>query len=165
MLQGEGNVAHENTSLGRFMLTDVAPAPKGVPQIEVTFEIDVNGIVQVTALDQATGRQQNITVRAASGLTQSQVDKARTEADKQAKREDGMRHREKVTAQLQGLIQSTRKTYELLQPRLTEQERKQATAALSRAEQTRDGSLEDLESALATLETTAEALGQAMLRG
>jgi molecular chaperone DnaK len=165
VLQGEGNMAHENTSLGKFMLTDVAPAPKGVPQIEVTFEIDVNGIVQVTALDQATGRQQNITVRAASGLTQSEVEKARTEADKQSKREEGMRQREKVTAQLQGLIQSTRKTYELLHSKLTEQERSQATAALSRAEQTREGSLEDLQSALATLETTAEALGQAMMRG
>jgi molecular chaperone DnaK len=165
VLQGEGNMAHENTSLGRFMLTDVAPAPKGVPQIEVTFEIDVNGIVQVTALDQATGRQQNITVRAASGLTQSEVDKARTEADKQGKREDSMRQRDKVTAQLHGLIQSTRKTYELLQTRLTEQERSQATAALNRAEQTKDGSLEDLQAALSTLETTAEALGQAMLRG
>jgi molecular chaperone DnaK len=165
VLQGEGTTAHENTSLGKFMLTDVAPAPKGVPQIEVTFEIDVNGIVQVTALDQATGRQQNITVRAASGLTQSEVEKARTEADKQAKREEGMRQREKVTAQLQGLIQSTRKTYELLQSKLTDQERSQATAALSRAEQTREGSIEDLQAALATLETTAEALGQAMMRG
>ncbi len=165
VLQGEGNMAHENTSLGKFMLTDVAPAPKGVPQIEVTFEIDVNGIVQVTALDQATGRQQNITVRAASGLTQSEVDKARTEADKQSKREEGMRQRDKVTAQLQGLIQSTRKTYELLHAKLTDQERSQATAALSRAEQTREGSLEDLQAALATLETTAEALGQAMMRG
>jgi molecular chaperone DnaK len=165
VLQGEGNMAHENTSLGKFMLTDVAPAPKGVPQIEVTFEIDVNGIVQVTALDQATGRQQNITVRAASGLTQSEVDKARTEADKQSKREEGMRQRDKVTAQLQGLIQSTRKTYELLHAKLTDQERSQATAALSKAEQTREGSLEDLQAALATLETTAEALGQAMMRG
>ena len=165
VLQGEANVAHDNTSLGKFMLTDVAPAPKGVPQIEVTFEIDVNGIVQVTALDQATGRQQNITVRAASGLTQSEVDKARTETDKQAKREDGMRQRDKVTAQLQGLIQSTRKTYELLHAKLTEQERTQTTIALSKAEQTREGSLEDLQTALATLETTAEALGQAMMRG
>jgi molecular chaperone DnaK len=165
VLQGEGTSAHENTSLGKFMLTDVAPAPKGVPQIEVTFEIDVNGIVQVTAMDQATGRQQNITVRAASGLTPSEVEKARTEQDKQSKREDGMRQRDKVTAQLQGLIQSTRKTYELLQPKLTAEERTQATAALNRAEQTREGSLEELQAALSTLETTAEALGQAMLRG
>jgi molecular chaperone DnaK (HSP70) len=76
-----------------------------------------------------------------------------------------MRQRDKVTAQLQGLIQSTRKTYELLHAKLTEQERSQATTALSRAEQTREGSLEDLQAALATLETTAEALGQAMMRG
>ncbi|HXV63988.1 MAG TPA: molecular chaperone DnaK [Vicinamibacteria bacterium] len=165
VLQGEGSLAHENTSLGRFMLTDVAPAPRGVPQIEVTFEIDVNGIVQVTALDQATGRQQNITVKAGSGLTQSQVEKARTEAERQAKLEETLREREKVSGQLQGLIHSTRKTYQLLQTKLTDEERQQATQALDRAEQTREGSLEDLQSALANLETTAEALGQAMLRG
>ncbi|HSF15594.1 MAG TPA: molecular chaperone DnaK [Vicinamibacteria bacterium] len=165
VLQGEGSLAHENTSLGRFMLTDVAPAPRGVPQIEVTFEIDVNGIVQVTALDQATGRQQNITVKAGSGLTQSQVEKARTEAERQARLEETLREREKVSGQLQGLIHSTRKTYQLLQTKLTAEERQQATQALDRAEQTREGSLEDLQSALASLETTAEALGQAMLRG
>ena len=108
VLQGEGTMAHENTSLGRFMLSDVSPAPKGVPQIEVIFEIDVNGIVQVTALDQATGRQQNITVRAASGLTQSQVDKARTETDQQLQVEEGRKERDRIVGQLRGLTQSTR---------------------------------------------------------
>jgi molecular chaperone DnaK len=165
VLQGEGQRAEENTSLGRFRLGRLAPAPAKEPKIEVTFEIDVNGILQVTALDQATGRQQNITVRAASGLTQSELDNARAEADKRAKLENGLRQREKATAQLQGLIQSTRKTYELLRPRLTEEERNRATAALIRAEQTRDGSLAELQSARATLEATAEALEQAMLRG
>ena len=165
VLQGEGTMAHENTSLGRFMLTDVAPAPKGVPQIEVTFEIDVNGIVQVTAMDQATGRQQNITVRAASGLTQSQVDKARTEQQHQLTVEDGMKKRDKIVGQLQGLTQSTRKTFELLSAKLTEDERSNATSALSQADQAKDGSLEEVQAALSVLETTAEALGQAMLRG
>ena len=165
VLQGEGTMAHENTSLGRFMLTDVAPAPKGVPQVEVTFEIDVNGIVQVTAMDQATGRQQNITVRAASGLTQSQVDKARTEQQHQITLEDGMKARDKIVGQLQRLTQSTRKTFELLSAKLTEDERSNATSALSQADQAKEGSLEQVQAALSVLETTAEALGQAMLRG
>ena len=165
VLQGEGTMSHENTSLGRFMLTDVAPAPKGVPQVEVTFEIDVNGIVQVTALDQATGRQQNITVRAASGLTQSEVEKAKTEASQQSKLEEGLKERDRIGGQLQGLTQSTRKTFELLSAKLTDQERNSAAEALTQAEQAKQGSLEQLQSALAQLETTAEALGQAMLRG
>lgn len=165
VLQGEGAMSHENTSLGRFMLTDVAPAPKGVPQIEVIFEIDVNGIVQVTALDQATGRQQNITVRAASGLTQSEVEKARTENQQQIHLEEGLKERDRVVGQLQGLTQSTRKTFELLSAKLTDQERNSATEALTQAEKAKEGSLEQLQTALSLLETTAEALGQAMLRG
>ena len=165
VLQGEGTMAHENTSLGRFMLSDVSPAPKGVPQIEVIFEIDVNGIVQVTALDQATGRQQNITVRAASGLTQSQVDKARTETDQQLQVEEGRKERDRIVGQLRGLTQSTRKTFELLSAKLTEDERSSATHALTKAEQAKEGSLDELQAALSILETTAEALGQAMLRG
>ena len=165
VLQGEGTMAHENTSLGRFMLSDVSPAPKGVPQIEVIFEIDVNGIVPVTALDQATGRQQNITVRAASGLTQSQVDKARTETDQQLQVEEGRKERDRIVGQLRGLTQSTRKTFELLSAKLTEDERSSATHALTKAEQAKEGSLDELQAALSILETTAEALGQAMLRG
>ncbi len=165
VLQGEGTMAHENTSLGRFMLSDVSPAPKGVPQIEVIFEIDVNGIVQVTALDQATGRQQNITVRAASGLTQSEVAKARTENDQQVQLEEGFKERDRIVGQLQGLTQSTRKTFELLSAKLTDEERSSATQALTKAEQAKEGSLDELQAALSILETTAEALGQAMLRG
>ncbi len=165
VLQGEGTMAHENTSLGRFMVTDVAPAPKGVPQIEVIFGIDVNGIVQVTALDQATGRQQNITVRAASGLTQSEVEKARTESDQQLQVEEGRKERDRIIGQLQGLTQSTRKTFELLSAKLTEEERSSATQALTKVDQAREGSLDELQAALSILETTAEALGQAMLRG
>ena len=147
------------------MLTDVSPAPKGVPQIEVIFEIDVNGIVQVTALDQATGRQQNITVRAASGLTESQVDKARTESNQQLQTEEGLKERDRIVDQLQGLTQSTRKTFELLSAKLTEEERSSATQALTKADQAKEGSLDELQAALSILETTAEALGQAMLRG
>jgi molecular chaperone DnaK len=165
VLQGENEVAAVNTSLGRFQLSDIAPAPKGVPQIEVSFEIDVNGIVQVTATDQATGRLQNITVRAQSGLTETEVHRLSEENQDLAMQEKSDKEREAVATQLQGLIGSTRKTFELLSSKLTEQERTQATEILDGAQKAKEGSLEDIKTALAQLESTAEALGQAMLRG
>jgi molecular chaperone DnaK len=158
-------MAHENTSLGRFMLTNVAPAPKGVPHIEITFKLDVNGIVQVTAMDQATGCQRNITVRTASGLTHSQVDKARTEQQHQITFDDGMNERDKIVGQLRRLTQSMKKTFTFLSAKLAEVERSNATGAFSQAEQAKDGSLEEVQAALWVLETTAEALGQAKLHG
>ena len=166
VLQGQGQRANENTSLGRFTLTDIAPAPKGVPQIEVTFEIDVNGIVHVTALDQATGRQQDITVCAASGMTQSEVEKAKTEAVRAQELEAGLKERDRIIGQLQGLTQSTRKTFELLASKLTDEERANATDALKKADSAKENDdIEQVRTALSNLETTAEALGQAMLRG
>jgi molecular chaperone DnaK len=165
VLQGENDMAAFNTSLGRFQLTDIAPAPKGVPQIEVSFEIDVNGIVQVEAIDQATGRLQNITIRAQSGLSESEVDRLRQESEGLEVQERTGKERERIANQLQGLIGSTRKTFELLSSKLTEEERTQASEALDGAQQAKEGSFEDLKAALARLESTAEALGQAMLRG
>jgi len=165
VLQGENEQAAYNTSLGKFQLTDIAPAPKGVPQIEVTFEIDVNGIVQVTALDQATGRRQNIVTRAGSGLTQAEVDRLRGEAETHKKEEKKEHERDHVAGQLQGLIESTRKSFDALAEKLTEEEKSKASTALADAEQHKNGNLEELQGALTRLESTAEALQQALLRG
>ena len=165
VLHGERQRADENTSLGRFSLTDIAPGPKGVPQIEVTFEIDVNGIVHVTALDQATGRQQDITVRASSGMTQTEVEKAKTEAKQAQELEDSLQVRARIIGQLQGLTQSTRKTFSILSSKLTDRERAMATEAIETAELANNHSdIEHIKKALANLEITAVALGQAMLR-
>jgi molecular chaperone DnaK len=165
VLQGENEQAAYNTSLGKFQLTDIAPAPKGVPQIEVTFEIDVNGIVQVTALDQATGRRQNIVTRAGSGLTQAEVDRLRVEAEAHKKDEKKEQERDHVAGQLLGLIESTRKSFDALAEKLTEEEKSQASSALADAEQHKNGNLDEIRGALTRLETTAEALQQALLRG
>jgi molecular chaperone DnaK len=165
VLQGENEQAAYNTSLGKFQLTDIAPAPKGVPQIEVIFEIDVNGIVQVTALDQATGRRQNIVTRAGSGLTQAEVDRLRGEAETHKKEEKKEHERDHVAGQLQGLIESTRKSFDALAEKLTEEEKSKASTALADAEQHKNGNLEELQGALTRLESTAEALQQALLRG
>ncbi len=80
MLQGERPLARDNKTIGRFMLDGILPAPRGVPQIEVTFDIDANGILNVSAKDKATGREQRITITASSGLSKEEVDRLVKEA-------------------------------------------------------------------------------------
>jgi molecular chaperone DnaK len=84
VLQGERPMARDNKSLGKFILDGIPPAPRGVPQIEVTFDIDANGILKVTALDKATGRSQNITITASSGLSDEEVEQMKTDAEAHA---------------------------------------------------------------------------------
>ncbi len=94
VVQGERPMAADNKSLGAFQLDKIPPAPRGIPQIEVTFDIDANGIVTVTAKDKATGRSQHITITASSGLSQTEVEKMRQEAEVHA--EDDRKHKELV---------------------------------------------------------------------
>lgn len=96
VVQGERSMATDNKSLGRFMLDGVLPAPRGVPQIEVTFDIDANGILNVKALDKGTGKEQKITITASSGLSKEEVEKMSKEAEAHAA--EDARHREEVEA-------------------------------------------------------------------
>ena len=96
VLQGERPMAADNKSLGRFILDGIPPAPRGVPQIEVTFDIDANGILEVTAQDKATGRSQNITITASSGLSEEEVERMRKEAEQHA--EEDRQRKEAVEA-------------------------------------------------------------------
>jgi len=164
VLQGEGNLAEENTSLARFRLGRLSPAPAGKPQIEVTFEIDVNGILQVTALDQATGRQQNLTIRSSSGLTQSEVETARIRVEGHAGPEYEIRQRNRLDARLLGLLLSTRKTLELLRAKLTDEERISAERTIRKGGAAREGSREEIQEALENLERVAKMLARAWLR-
>merc|ERR1711879_1118015 len=81
VLQGERPMAQDNKTIGRFQLTDIPPAPRGVPQIEVTFDIDANGILNVSAKDKATGKEQSIRIEASSGLSKEEIDKMKQEAE------------------------------------------------------------------------------------
>ena len=94
VLQGERTLAADNKSLGRFMLDGILPAPRGVPQIDVTFDIDANGILNVSARDKATGREQKITITAGSGLSKDEVEKLQREAETHA--EEDRRRREEI---------------------------------------------------------------------
>src|SRR5207302_9102033 len=93
VLQGERPLATENKSLGRFILDGILPAPRGVPQIEVTFDLDANGILNVSAKDKATGKEQKITITASSGLSKDDVEKLQREAEAHAA-EDAKRREE-----------------------------------------------------------------------
>jgi len=108
--QGERKQASQNKSLGRFDLADIPPAPRGMPQIEVTFDIDANGILNVSAKDKATGKQQSIVIKASSGLSDDEIEKMVRDAESHA--EEDRKFEELVTArnQADGLIHATKKT-------------------------------------------------------
>jgi len=110
VLQGERPMAMDNKSLGRFTLDGIPPAPRGVPQIEVTFDIDANGILKVTAQDKATGRSQHITITASSGLSEAEIEKMRQEAEAHA--EDDRKRKELIEARnhADNLVYTTEKT-------------------------------------------------------
>ncbi len=110
VLQGEREMASDNKTLGRFELTGIAPAPRGTPQIEVTFDIDANGIVEVSAKDQATGKQQSIRITHSSGLSREEIDRLVNDAELHS--EDDRRKKELVDARntADGLIYATEKT-------------------------------------------------------
>lgn len=129
VLQGERPMAADNKTLGRFQLTDIPPAPRGIPQIEVTFDIDKNGIVNVSAKDLGTQKEQKITIKSSSGLTDEEIEKmvkdaeANAEADKQRKEEADIRN------DVDSLLFTVDKTLNELQGKVDEEEVKKAEAA------------------------------------
>ena len=164
VLQGERHRAEENTSLARFRLGRLNPAPAREPEIEVTFEMDVNGILQVTALDQATGRQQNVTVRASSGLTPSEVERARIHVEGRVGPEYEIRERNRLDAWLLRLLLGTRQTLEHLRAKLTDEERISAERTIRKAGAAREGSREEIQDAIENLEKVVRMLARARLR-
>ena len=134
VLQGERERATDNKSLGRFDLADIPPAPRGVPQIEVTFDIDANGILNVSAKDKATGKEQSIVIRASSGLSDDEIQ--RMVKDAEAHADEDRRFRELVDTrnQADGLIHGTRKSLGELGDDVEEQEKGEIEAAIKTLE-------------------------------
>ncbi|MEW5807689.1 MAG: molecular chaperone DnaK [Acidobacteriota bacterium] len=133
VLQGEREIAAHNKSLGKFDLVGIPPCPKGVPQIEVTFDIDSNGIVNVSARDQSTGKQQKIVVKPSSGLFEAEIDRIVQEA-KQYREEDRKRAELlKMRSKLEGLIESVTKTFWEFGDILGEEKRKKVDRYLQDA--------------------------------
>ncbi|BAO44432.1 molecular chaperone DnaK [Thiolapillus brandeum] len=112
VLQGEREMASANKSLGRFDLTDIPPAPRGVPQIEVTFDIDANGILNVSAKDKATGKEQSIKITASSGLSEEEIDKMVKDAEAHAEEDKQFHEMVEARNQADAMIHATRKSLE-----------------------------------------------------
>ncbi len=131
VLQGEREVAAGNKSLGRFDLNDIPPAPRGVPQIEVSFDIDANGILNVSAKDKATGKEQSIVIKASSGLSDDEVD--RMVKDAEAHAEEDKKVTELVSARnaAEGMIHATEKSMEELGDQVSAEEKSALEAAIN----------------------------------
>ncbi len=139
VLQGEREVATANKSLGRFDLADIPPAPRGVPQIEVTFDIDANGILNVSAKDKATNKEQSIVIRASSGLSDDEIDNMVRDAEAHA--DEDRKHRELVDArnQADNLVHASRKALTDFADEVTEEEKTAIEAAISELEEAAKG--------------------------
>jgi molecular chaperone DnaK len=165
VLQGESDMAAYNKSLAKFELTNIPAAPKGVPQIEVTFEIDVNGIVSVGAQDQATGRSQSVVIHPSGGLSQSELNRLVGETRTREQQDKSKKEQEAVIRQLDGLVTNTMRSVQALEGKLTSDEQQKILAAMEKAKKARsDGDLSELKARLADMERAASLIGQAMLR-
>ncbi len=158
VLQGERELAKDNRSLGRFILDGIPPAPRGIPQIEVTFDIDANGIVSVHAKDKGTGREQRITVTASSGLSKEEVDRMVRDAEAHAAEDRRRREEVEVRNQADSEAYNAEKTLRDLGDRISPDERSEVESKIS-----------DVRSALASddvsrIKSAREALQQAFYK-
>jgi molecular chaperone DnaK len=165
VLQGERPMARDNRTLGRFHLDGIPPAPRGVPQIEVTFDIDANGILNVSAKDTATGKQQHIAITSSSGLSKEEIDKMVKAAEANAA--DDARHKQEIEVrnQTDSLVYSTERTLSEHGSKLAEADRKAIDDALGEAKEAlKTDDLDRMKRAQDTLSKAAHKLGEVMYR-
>lgn len=155
VLQGERERAQDNKSLGRFDLTDIPAKPRGLPQIEVAFDIDANGIINVSAKDKETGKEQKIVIQASSGLSDEEIDQMISDAESNA--EEDQKYRELVDIKNQGdqLVHATEKSLEELGEKVTAEERSNVEAAIGELKEALKGDDKD------TIETKVKSLSEA----
>ena len=140
VLQGEREMAADNTTLGRFQLEGIAPAPRGIPQIEVTFDIDANGIVNVSAKDLGTGKEQKITITASSNLSKDDIDKKVKEAEEFAQQDKKKKENIEVKNNADQMVYQTEKLMKDLEGKISEDEKKDIEAKLSDLKKASEGS-------------------------
>ena len=139
VVQGERQMAADNKTLGRFTLSGIAPAPRGIPQIEVTFDIDANGIVKVSAMDKGTGKEANITITASTNLTEDEVEKAVKEAEKFAEEDKKRKESIEVKNNADQVVYQTEKTLEELGDKVSADDKAKVQAKLEEVKKIKDG--------------------------
>jgi molecular chaperone DnaK len=163
VMQGERPMARDNRTLGKFHLVGIPPAPRGVPQVEVTFDIDANGILNVSAQDKATGKQQNITITSSSGLTKDEIDRMMKEAESNAAEDAKNKQQIEVRNQTDSLVYSTERTLGEHGSKLAEADRKAVEDALGEAKDAlKADDLDRMKRAQDTLTKAAHKLAEVM---
>ena len=140
VLQGERQMSRDNKTIGRFQLTDIPPAPRGVPQIEVTFDIDANGILHVAAKDLGTGREQKITITASSGLTKDEIERMRREAEANAESDKKLREEVEARNEADSSVYRTEKMLQENGDKLSGDDKAEIEAALNQVKEALKGS-------------------------
>ena len=158
VFQGEREMAVDNKILGQFNLEGIAPAPRGLPQIEVTFDIDANGIVNVSATDKGTGKEQQITIQANGGLSDDEIEKMRTDAEANAEADKAKRELIDAKNQADGLYYSTEKQLKEHEDKVPEEDKTAIEAAMAELKEVMDG--DDKEA----IETKTQALAEAAMK-
>lgn len=163
VVQGERKQAGQNKSLGRFDLADIPPAPRGMPQIEVTFDIDANGILNVSAKDKATGKEQSIVIKASSGLSEDEIEKMVQDAEANAEADRKFEEVVQARNTLEGLTHATKKTLDEAGDKATDEEKAAIEAAIKEAEEAaKSEDKEKMEAATTKLTEASSGLAQKM---
>ncbi len=163
VLQGERQMAIDNRTIGKFQLTGLPPAPRGMPQVEVTFDIDANGILHVSAKDKATGKEQKIRIEASSGLSDSDIDKMVKDAESHASDDQARREQIEARNQLDGLVYKVEKDSKEWVEKLSADVKTRLDAALEAGKAAlRTGEAEGIRAALEELNSAYSAAGAAM---
>ena len=166
VLQGERPMAAQNKSIGQFNLTGITPAPRGVPQIEVTFDIDANGILKVSAKDKATGKEQAIRIEASSGLSQDEINRMKAEAEQNAENDKKERERVDKMNQADSMIFQTENQLKELGDKIPAQHKPAIEQALQQLKDAhKAGDINAIDTAMAALNTAWHTASQQMYQG
>ncbi|MEK9130364.1 MAG: molecular chaperone DnaK [Patescibacteria group bacterium] len=165
ILQGEREMAYDNKSLGRFILDGLPPAPRGIPQIEVTFDIDANGILSVQAKDKATGKEQKITITASSGLSKEEIEKMKKDAELHAEEDKKKKELVETRNTAETLIYSTEKLLKDAGDKVLEDDKKNVEEKIKNLKEIKDkDDIEVIKKALEELNQAAQKIGEAMYK-
>jgi len=163
VLQGERPMASDNKTLGKFHLVGIPPAPRGVPQVEVTFDIDANGIVNVSAKDVGTGREQKITITASSGLSKDEIDKMMQDAEAHSADDEKKKSEIEARNRLDGLVYNVEKSFDENKDKLGDAERAEIESAISDSKEALKGTDADaMNNAFERLQTASHKLAEVL---
>jgi len=166
VLQGEREFAKDNKSLGRFILDGLPPAPRGIPQVEVTFDIDANGIVNVSAKDKASGKSQHITIQSSSGLSEEEIEKMRKDAEAHADEDKKKKELIEIKNMADSLIYTSEKTVKDAGDKVSDDEKKEVEEKVKALREVKDGDDKDaIQKAYDELSEVIQKVGAKMYEG